>query len=202
MSAPETGCAALLYSYCGYGRGRLAELDAANNYAFGNFCTALMSSWEVFGSITGMTTVNTTSAWSDPAVAPDALIENMAMRRGLRGAYGETVDRLRDRLLNPPSAEVGSSEAIAEAVRGILGVPGADVSVDSNYAPVSGVIWGHTTVTVDPDDSAGVTLDQIQLAAEDSAPDWIVIHAVIAEGLTIDELTDDIDDYTSSISEL
>lgn len=196
MSAPTAPVALRYYQYLGYG-GPLADQDAANGYAASKEATAACAPLELAGAIAA-----DRSMWSDPSAAPDELIANMAMRRGLRGRHGQSIQRLRERLENPPAAADGSSDAIAEAVRGVLIVPGAYVSVTSNYHPIDGATPGHTTVTVDPDDAAGVSLDQIQVAAEQGAPGWIVIHAVIAEGATIDELTGDIDDYTGPINEL
>lgn len=182
--------AARLYDYQGFGR------YLPDNAAESAFCTAVC-----VGTEAAFQLAENPGLWSDPVNAPDEIIRGMARRAGLRGAEGQTIQRLRERLSNPPAFEVGSSAAIAEAVRALL-PPGANVAVQSNWHPIDGATDLHTTVTVDPDDAGTWTTDQLTVAAEQGAPDWVVVHVVIADGLTIDELTGDIDDYTGSIDEL
>lgn len=145
------------------------------------------------------------SAWHDPAAAPDELIGNQAMRRGLRGTAGNSVPRLRARLLNKDAAEVGATEAIAEAVRGVLtpAIPGAttfvEVRQNSDPSTFPAYEWGHVTVVTRPDESPAEAV--ITAAAELGAPDWEVIHAVIGLGESIDETTGTIDSRTTILDE-
>lgn len=189
--------AARLYDWQGYGR-YLPDNDAESA-----LCTAIC-----VGTEAAFQVAENPSLWSDPVNAPDELIRGMARRAGLRGAEGQTIVRLRDRLINPPSFEVGSTEAIAESVRGLLtpdtpGTP-ADVRVRSNSDPSTYPAPAdlHTTVIVRPTEAAGVSDDALQAAAELGAPGWVVIHIVRGAGESIDELSGTIDSYTSPIEEL
>lgn len=159
--------------------------DADNDWAGAELCTGVMAPYEVVGRV-----ARNPALWADPVNAPDEIIRNMAMRKGLRGAYGQSIARLRERIANTSAAQVGSSEAIAEAVRGILtpavvGVP-AHVRVLSGRRLDGTVQWGYTTVVVRGDEASGVTLDQVRVAAEQGAPDWVVIEPWIGR-LWMDE---------------
>lgn len=174
MSAPTAPMAARLYEYLGYTRAH-AQQDVDNGYAAAKMCTAQMAPIEAAGLV-----ADNPSLWADPVNAPDELIRNMAMRASLRNAYGETIPRLRDRLANPPAFETGSTDAVREAVRGVVGDPLAAVSIKPNKKPgVSGYTWGHTTIIVSASTAGSVTEAQIQTAAEQAEVDWVVVHVHI-----------------------
>ncbi len=177
MPAPSTPEAARLYSYLG----GFVRDDAAHGYAAADLVSAITAPVEPVAPV-----CRDNRLWNDPVAQPDELVRNTAARAGLTGAGQQSIQRLRERLANPPAYEVGSTAAIAEAVRAVLtrehpDVP-ASVGVYPNAASPSlsaPYAWGHTAVIVRTVEAVGLTDADIKAAAEQGAPDWVVIHAEI-----------------------
>lgn len=190
MSAPTAPHALELYSTLGRG---FTARDEENGWAASAACTALCAPRAVAAEVAA-----DPSLWSDPTAAPAALIRPMAQRRGVRGAQGLSIDRLRE-IMAGGGAEVGSTAAIVDSVAAVLssGVP----RVRSGYNAATGNDeWAHTTVIVDPGVSPGSAV--VRAAAELAAPDWVVIHYVEAAGDTVDELTGTVNALSGSTDEL
>ncbi len=197
MSTPTTPEAVELYDRLG----GFVEDDADYGYAAGTLVSAGIAAWDEPGAL-----ARNPALWNDPVGQPSWLVRNTAGRAGLRGAGGQTIQRLRDRLANPLGYEVGSSEAIAEGARAVLtpmspGTPAlVTVRQNSNPATYPAYAWGHVTVITHPDESPDEAV--IQAAAENAAPDWEVVHVIIGAGDDIDELADTIDDLDGPVDEL
>lgn len=190
MTAPTAPLASSLYSTLGRG---FTGQDADHGWACSAACTALAAPMET----AALVSLNA-GLWSDPSAAPAALIRSMAQRRGVRGALGLSVARLRT-IMAGGGAEVGSSAAIVDGVTAVLssGTP----RVRSGYNAATGNDeWGHTTVIVNPTGTPGDAA--VLAAAEAAAPDWVVIHYVEAAGDTVDELAGTVNALSGSTDEL
>lgn len=169
MSAPTAPLAAAIWA----DTEPLWRDDDPDNTAGATLVTAIAAPGETVYAIS-----NKPDSWWDPAEAEDAQIRGMASRAGIPNVRAQSIANLRYRLENPPAFEVGSTEAIREAVRALVGGT-AVVTIKSGYQPGAGYVWGHTTVIVSALEAGSTTESQIQTAAEQGAPDWIVIHAHI-----------------------